>query len=100
MAQDMIGNGMVGHSYKNWVCTGVISYMLSADIFITPTQSACCFPSAIMAYRRPLKTNVRVRDENSHRNKISTNPKLYSTFKHNIQHNIKNKNVKARKIGW
>lgn len=31
--------------------------MLSADIFITPTQSACCFPSAMMACIQLLKVN-------------------------------------------
>lgn len=30
-------------------------YMLSADIFITPTLRACCFPSAIMACVQELK---------------------------------------------
>lgn len=28
---------------------GKDTYMFSADIFMTPTESACCFPSAIMA---------------------------------------------------
>lgn len=34
--------------------------MLSADIFMTPTQSACCFPSAIMACIQLLKVNLIV----------------------------------------
>lgn len=31
------------------------TYMSSADIFITPTHNACCFPSAIIAYKLPLR---------------------------------------------
>lgn len=34
--------------------------MLSADIFITPTQSAWLFPSAIMACIHLLKTNLQI----------------------------------------
>lgn len=29
--------------------------MSSADIFMTPTHSACCFPSAIIAYNIQLR---------------------------------------------
>lgn len=43
-------------------------YMLSADIFITPTQSACCFPSAIIACIHLLKTNLWVSDLKCGRN--------------------------------
>lgn len=31
------------------------TYMSSADIFMTPTHNACCFPSAIIALKSPLR---------------------------------------------
>lgn len=36
----------------------ILTYMSSVDSVVTPTANACCFPSAITAYIRVLRTYI------------------------------------------